>query len=294
MDNVTSTLANYYKLLRPHQYVKNTFVLLPIFFAQHLTDIPALLHTMGVFVCFCLVASSIYIINDYRDMKEDRQHPTKKMRPLAAGLIPSHQALLLSFFLMSTGFYGAWMIRPEVMGVLSGYWLLNLVYSLGLKHIALLDIMTIATGFVLRIFAGGFAAQVKISMWIILLTFLLALFLAVAKRREDVLLLASGIQKTRKSIDGYNLEFINATMVLMSAVIVVAYIFYTISLEIRQNFHSDYLYLTVVFVLLGILRYMQITFVENKSGDPTRILLNDRFLQGTLIAWLGSFMFLIY
>jgi 4-hydroxybenzoate polyprenyltransferase len=187
------------------------------------------------------------------------------------------------------------MISPEAGLYCGAYVMLNLVYSGFLKHIPVLDITLISVGFVLRLFIGEAAAkgEAPLSMWIILITFLLALFLALAKRRDDVLLLNEGV-KARKSIDGYNLEFINGGMMIMASVTIVAYISYCISPEVIEKFHSDKLFYTVIFVILGILRYMQISFVENKSGSPTRILLKDPFLQLTLAGWIVSFILIIY
>jgi 4-hydroxybenzoate polyprenyltransferase len=169
------------------------------------------------------------------------------------------------------------------------YFILNIAYSIKLKHITIVDIFVIAIGFVLRLFAGASVIDNKLSMWIIIMTFLLALFLAVAKRRDDIILASQG-KATRKNIDGYNLEFVNAVMVFMSGVIVVAYILYTVSEDVINRFHTRYLYLTTFFVILGIMRYMQITFVEQNSGNPTKLVLKDGFLQITIVLWLISFL----
>ena len=287
------TVTRYLRLLRPYQYVKNGFIFLPLFFAQKITHWDLFGKTCLAFVCFCLVSSSIYVVNDYWDREEDRQHPVKKQRPLAAGTINPSLALGLAGVLGVLGLSIAYWLEPNLLIILMGYGGMNLVYTLILKHVSLIDVFVIALGFVLRLFAGGVVGQVEVRMWIILMTFLLALFLALAKRREDVILVNAG-QQVRKSMNGYNLEFVTMAMTLMAPVIVVSYIFYTISSEVTQRFHSNYLYLTVIFVLLGILRYLQMTLVENRSGDPTEILLTDRFLQGTILGWLGTFILLIY
>ena len=165
---------------------------------------------------------------------------------------------------------------------------MNILYTIKLKHISILDISIIATGFVLRIFAGAVIIAVDPSMWIVLVTFLLAMFLALAKRRDDCLLAGEG-KKTRRNIGGYNLEMINLSMVFMAVLTAVAYIMYTVSPEVINRIGSDRLYLTTVFVVTGVLRYMQITFVEEKSGNPTKIVLKDRFLQLVIILWLVTF-----
>ena len=170
----------------------------------------------------------------------------------------------------------------------------NLLYSYQLKHVPVLDITMISIGFVLRLFIGEAAGEgaLPLSMWIILCTFLLAMFLALAKRRDDVLLKAEG-KKVRKSIYGYNLEFINGGMMIMASVTLVAYISYTVSPEVLSRLGTKQLYFTTFFVIIGILRYMQITFVEQKSGSPTKVLLRDTFLQLTIAGWVMSFIFLV-
>lgn len=284
-------MKNIIKLLRPHQYIKNIFVFAPLFFSFTFitTDI---INTSIVFVLFSLIASSIYVLNDYMDIEEDKQHPKKKYRPLASGKLNKNTAKLLIVILSSVSLISAYFINKDLFIVLLMYFILNIAYSLKLKHITIVDIFIIATGFVLRLFAGASVINNNLSMWIIILTFLLALFLALAKRRDDVLLSSEG-KETRKNIDGYNLEFVNATMVFMSAVIVVSYILYTVSDDVIKRLNTQYLYLTAFFVILGIMRYMQITFVENNSGSPTKLILKDRFLQITIILWLMSFFIIV-
>lgn len=282
-----SVLIHYIKLLRPHQYIKNLFIFAPIIFSFHVNS-QTMLEAFFVFVLFSLIASSIYVLNDYMDLEEDKQHPKKKNRPLASGKVSLKSAKLLIVFLSSTALVSAYFYSLELLAVLGIYFVLNIAYSLRLKHITIVDIFIIATGFVLRLFAGATVIDTHLSMWIIIMTFLLALFLAVAKRRDDVLLSSQG-KETRKNIDGYNLEFVNAVMVFMSGVIVVAYILYTVSDEVIARLGTQYLFLTAFFVILGIMRYMQLTFVEQNSGSPTKIVLKDRFLQVTIIFWLASF-----
>lgn len=276
-----------FKLLRVHQYVKNLFIFAPFLFSFHFVS-SDVINTSIAFILFSLMASSIYVLNDYIDIEEDLQHPKKKFRPLASGKVNKNTAKILIVLLSSTSLISAYFISMDLFIVLVIYFILNIAYSLKLKHIAIVDIFIIAIGFVLRLFAGSSMVEISLSMWIIIMTFLLALFLALAKRRDDILLSAEG-KETRKNIDGYNLEFVNATMVFMSGVIVVSYILYTVSWEVLNRLNTQYLYLTSFFVILGIMRYMQITFVEGNSGSPTKIVLKDRFLQITILFWLLSF-----
>lgn len=280
-------LKSIFKLLRIHQYIKNLCVFATLLFAFHFT-VEGLAQAVLAFVLFSLIASSIYVFNDLMDIEEDRQHPTKRFRPLASGDITKREAYVLTTTLAGVSLLTASLFAPKLACVLGFYFLLNIAYSVRLKHIPIVDIFFIATGFVLRVFAGAFATGVPASMWIIIMTFLLALFMALAKRRDDVLLASEG-RATRKNIDGYNLEFVNAAMSVMSAVIIGSYIQYTVSEEVVQRLGTHYLYLTSMFVILGIMRYMQITFVQGASGSPTTIFLKDRFLQLTILLWLLAF-----
>ncbi len=278
-------------LLRPEQYVKNLFIFAPLFFSFKF-NIINISNSLLAFFLFSLVASSAYIFNDLMDINDDRNHPVKKFRPLADGKVSLTTAKTLIFLLSGIALAISWIVNTNLFFILFVYLVLNILYSLKLKHITILDISIIATGFVLRIFAGSFSINEDLSMWIITMTFLLALFLGLAKRRDDVLLSEEGT-KTRRNIDGYNLEFINAAMVLMSGIIAVAYILFTTSTETINKFNTEYLYVTSFFVILGILRYMQITFVEKNSGDPTYILYKDKFLKITIILWLISFYLMV-
>jgi 4-hydroxybenzoate polyprenyltransferase len=288
-------LKSILKLIRAHQWIKNGAIFLPIFFALKIGDQDLLIRTALAAAGFCLVASAIYIFNDWRDIEEDRQHPEKKKRPLASGAVkvPAALALMTGFALV--GCVGIYLIQPEALWYTLTYVAMNLAYSLYLKRVALLDITIIAIGFVMRLKIGAAVGhgETDLSMWAILITFLLALFLALAKRRDDVLLAQDG-NKVRKAIKGYNLEFINGGMMMMASVTIVAYISYTISEEVTTRFHNNQLYLTVFWVILGILRYMQITFVMGKSGSPTKVLLRDLFLQVILLGWIATFVYLIY
>lgn len=287
-------LYAYIRLCRPHQYLKNGFIWLPIFFANELTHVPALISTFLAFSAFCLISSTTYVINDVKDLEEDRRHPVKSMRPLASGAVMKKEAVLIALALFAGSMTIAIAGLPAAcVFILMGYLLLNIAYSQGLKHIPIVDIVCIAVGFVLRIFAGGMAARIYISPWIVIMTFLLALFLALAKRRDDLLLAGRG-NKVRKAIDGYNLEFISLAMGVMASVIIVAYILYTVSPEVVAKHGTEKLYISAIWVLLGLLRYLQITFVEEKSGSPTLVLIKDYLLQGIIVLWLANIFILLY
>ncbi|RPE08213.1 decaprenyl-phosphate phosphoribosyltransferase [Chitinophaga lutea] len=284
----------YLKLLRPKHWAKNLFLFIPLFFAGQIFNVDKLLVLAGAFICCCLVASSIYIINDYRDIEADRAHPEKSKRPLASGAVSKNAALALFVALVAAGFTGAWFIDAKFAFILGLYFILNLAYSFGLKNISILDVFILSAGFVLRVKAGGAASEIGVSEWLMLMVFLLALFMALAKRRDDIVLkLASG-RDMRKASEGYNMDFLNISLAVVSAVIIVAYIMYTMAPATMDRFKTYRLYYTSIFVIAGLMRYLQIAYVENDTGSPTKILYKDRFIQLTILLWILSFYLIIY
>jgi len=295
MPKRPSRLAAFVRLARPHQYIKNTFVFLPLFFGWKLSVPAALGSATLAFVAFCLTASAVYVINDLKDIEEDRAHPAKRNRPLASGVLSPGAALVFgAVLLVGAAVLAAWIGSVGFAAILAGYLGINILYSFSLKHRSLIDLACIAVCFVLRVFAGGVVTGVPPSHWIVLMTFLLALFLGFAKRRDDLLLSAAGCEKTRRSLDGYNLEFVSVAMMIMAAVVIVSYILYTLSPEVIAKHGSDKLYLTAIFVIMGMLRYLQITLVECKSGSPTLVLLRDGFIQASLVLWIVSCYLILY
>ncbi len=287
-------MTAFFKLARPRQYVKNLFIFLPVYFGLQITDLGRLLDVSTAFIAFSLVASSVYILNDLMDIEEDRKHPVKRERPLASGAVSRKNALIFLALLLGSGLGTAALVNFTVLKLILFYHVMNVLYSLKLKHVPIIDIVTIALGFVLRVLVGIYSSELPMSMWIVVMTFLLALFLALAKRRDDVLIRLNGGPTVRRVIDGYNLKFIDGAMMIMASVVLVAYILYTVSPEIVTKFESEMVYISAVFVVIGILRYMQITFVEENSGSPTDVLLRDRFLQFTILGWIGVFGWILY
>lgn len=293
--NLNRTHVNYIKLLRPKDWAKNFFLFIPIFFAGKITEFDKIVDISLGFICFCCIASSIYIINDYMDIEDDRKHPVKRNRPLASGAVSKSMAIIICIGLIAAGFGLAWWIRDKFLFVLAIYFVINLGYSLGLKSIPILDIILLAIGFVLRIKGGSVIALIPLSEWIIIMVFLLALFMAVGKRRDDVLLKISSGTEMRKSIKGYNLEFLNILLALVCSVIIIAYFMYTMSDEVKSRGLGTYrLYYTCLFVMAGIMRYLQIIYISQDSGSPTKILYRDRFIQITLLLWVASYVAIIY
>lgn len=284
----------YLQLLRPRDWAKNLFLLIPLFFSGAFFQWQAYPDLILGFIAFCCIASSIYIINDYRDIEDDKKHPEKSKRPLASGTVSKTASIVICLLLILAGFALAYFIRTKFLFVLSIYFLLNLAYSFGLKNIPILDIIILAAGFVLRIKGGAVIAYIGVSEWLNIMVFLLALFMAIGKRRDDILIKISSGNDMRKAVKGYNLEFLNVVLALVCAVIVVAYFMYTMSPEVRERLGTYRLYYTCLFVLAGIMRYLQIIFVQSASGSPTKILYKDRFIQLSLLLWIASFYLIIY
>jgi decaprenyl-phosphate phosphoribosyltransferase len=292
--NKIQTPLPYIMLMRPHHWIKNLFLFLPLFFAGDIFNIHDLLNTGLGFLAFSFVASSIYIINDYKDIEADKKHPEKCNRPIASGTVSKSAAIILFIGCLLAGIFLSVLLMPKFIFILALYFFINLAYSFGLKNISILDIILLSAGFVLRVKAGGVIASVAITQWLNIMFFLLALFMATAKRRDDILLKLQSGHDLRKSIKGYNLEFMNVVLSLLTAIIIVSYLIYTISPEVMERWKTYRLYYTSIFVIAGLLRYLQITFVENNTGSPTKLLYKDRFIQITLILWILSFYVIIY
>lgn len=290
-------MKNLIRLIRPHQWVKNLVVLLPVFFGGALLHIESVYAGLITALCFSFAASSIYCLNDIVDVDDDRRHPVKCHRPMASGAISIPQGYTLMFLMFFLSMLSTFLLRQsqlETASVILFYWLLNIAYCLKLKQYAIIDVCIVSFGFVLRILAGGYATSIHLSKWIVLMTFLLMLFLSFAKRRDDVVRMNETGHAPRQNTIRYNLTFINQAITITASVTLVCYIMYTVSPETIQNFHTDYLYLTSVFVLVGLLRYIQIAVVDKRSGDPTKVMLHDRFMQFVVLAFGLAFLFIIY
>lgn len=288
-------------LIRPHQLVKNIFVFTPLFFDRHVTDWHYVWPCLVAFIAFCLAASGIYCFNDIHDADADRQHPVKCMRPVASGAVSKQTAYvtmsivwILAIMLVAWACIYSGRIRIGLIGTLLVYVVMNIAYCIKLKQIALLDVFMIAIGFVLRVAAGGMATGIILSHWIVLTTFLLTLFLAVAKRRDDAAIYETTGVKARKNVECYNMDFLNQSIGVLGSITIVCYILYTVSDEVVERMGSHYLYVTSVFVLAGIMRYMQITLVDRKSGNPTKVLLQDHFIHVCIIGWISAFTIILY
>ena len=261
-------MTKYLKLLRVEQWIKNCFVFVPLFFSGNITNLDLLTKSVFAFVIFSLAASCIYIINDYSDIESDKKHPEKRNRPLASGAISKPTAITILLVLMiscialiifTQYYFNLSVLNIKIFllqfnlwklaTIIAVYFFMNLAYTFKLKHVAIVDITIIAIGFVLRVLAGGYATGILISQWAILLTFVLALVLAIGKRRGE-LINAQVSGKTRKALDGYNVQFADIALSISCTLAIVCYLMFTLSPEVQERFHSRVFY-TVIFVVFA-------------------------------------------
>jgi decaprenyl-phosphate phosphoribosyltransferase len=283
---------DYLGLVRPQQWVKNGFVAMPLLLTPEALDGHGVASVLLAVAAFCLVASAGYVANDMADREADRAHPTKSLRALASGRLSVSEAAAVGAVLLAVGLAAAFVVSSQLLFYVIAYLAVSTTYTYVLKHRAILDVMGIAAGFVLRVEAGAAAIGVAPSVWIIVCTGLLALFLALAKRRDD-LVFDLGTNH-RRSLAGYNKPFLDASLIVVIGASFVAYVIYTTDAQVMARLGTEHLYLTIPFVLAGILRYLQITLVEERSGSPTSILLSDRFTGLTVAGWLVSLIVLIH
>jgi len=281
-------------IMRPTHYVKNLFVILPLFFSGQISDLQLFENSLLAFVSFCLVASSVYVFNDIYDAGEDRNHPQNRNRPIASGDISVRLAYSLDVLFTLIGLSIAWFVNAYLFYVVLGYKLLNIFYTLIIKKISILDVMVLSLGFVLRLYAGAVTTGVQLTEWIIIMTYLLSLLIVLGKRRNDVIIFEQQDIVLRKVVKGYNSLFLNQTMVLLSSVIIVAYIMYTVSPEIKSRLHTNYLFTTVFWVIAGVFRYLQLLFVFKAEENPVKLFLKDNPLKIIMLVWLMNFFYFLY
>ncbi len=289
-----SQLPEWLRLIRPHQWVKNLFVFIPAFFAGLFSDFNIFFNLSIGFLAFCSAASAIYVFNDIKDLESDKTHPAKKYRPIASGKISVKKAYLIMSVLLLITLSLSLTQAINFLFIIALYLVFNVFYSLGLKHISILDIMIISSGFVFRTLGGGIIADVAVSKWLILMIFLLALFLALAKRLDDLLVEKKTKTINRKNFGKYNIPYINSGITMLAGIMIVCYIMYSMSDDVMGGKHSEDIYLTSIFVIAGILRYLQIILVEHKGWSPTRVLYKDPFIIITILMWAMSFVYIIY
>jgi 4-hydroxybenzoate polyprenyltransferase len=273
-----------FKTMRPRQWPKNAFVLAALVFDRQLAHLPVLLKSLAGFFIFCLISSTVYIINDIADREADQQHPTKRNRPIASGKLPVKIAIVATVIILLICFPIAFLLSKEFALVLLVYFLLNLAYSKLLKHVVLIDVLIIAAGFVLRVAAGVSLIEVeRFSPWLYVVTTLFALYIGFGKRRAELALLTDGANAHRRVLDGYSLPFLDQLITVVSSTTIIAYSLYTFSAPNLPTNHV--MMLTIPFVLYGIFRYLYLIQIKNEGGAPEELLLTDRPLQLTIVLW---------
>jgi 4-hydroxybenzoate polyprenyltransferase len=283
------------RLLRVKQWIKNVFVLGPLLFAGRLTQWASARTALWAFISFCLLSSSLYVVNDWLDREQDRAHPQKGARPIASGLVPGVVAWPLALVLFMVAVALAYITtNGTVVALQLAYAAVHLLYSLFLKNVVILDVFVIAIGFVIRVWAGAYAIFVEASHWIVLCTLLLALFLGLSKRKKEIILLSDESAKHRPVLVRYSLELITQMNLITCAAIVVCYAIYTVAPETILRFGTDHLVYSVPFVIYGLFRCLLVMQREETGGDPTELLLRDRPLILVIVMWIGYCFWVVY
>jgi 4-hydroxybenzoate polyprenyltransferase len=289
-----SLAANLLISLRPGQWAKNLLVFAGLLFGLRLFDVGAAARASAAFIVFCLLSGVVYLINDVADRDSDRQHPLKARRPIASGALSVSAALAAALALGAVALGAAFALGFRFFAVALAYLALLALYSGPLKHIVIIDVLTIAVGFVLRAVAGAFAVEVEISHWLLVCTILLALFISLAKRRHELVLLAGGAATHRPILEEYTPYLLDQMIAVVTASTLIAYVFYTISPETEQKFGTAWLGLTVPFPLYGIFRYLYLVHQREGGGSPADLLLTDRPLLLCVMLWALSVVLIIY
>ena len=282
------------RLARPEQWTKNAFVLAPVVFSGRLADPAALVQSVIAAAAFCLASSASYVVNDIVDRERDRRHPLKKDRPLAAGRVVAAEAAVCAAVLAVTAFAVAAALGLELAMLVAGFFAMQTGYSLVLKRIVVVDVTVIAAGFVLRAAGGVVAIGSAMSPWLLGCTFLLALFLALGKRRHEAVLLERDAAGHRSSLGGYGYLNLDGLVKASAVATVSIYVLYTFSPDVAEKLGTQRLWVTVPFVVFGVLRYLFLIYSRNYGGNPTDVLLRDFPLQAGIAAWGLSVLVLLY
>jgi len=280
--------------LRPVQWTKNFFLFAALLFAQKIFDVPLFLKTLGAFVIFCLLSGSLYLVNDVLDFEEDRVHPKKSKRPIASGRVRRPQAVAAAVVLSAASLACAYVLNPRFFIAGAAYLVLQLAYSLKLKHVVILDVFLVASGFVIRVVAGGLVIDVPLSSWLLICTTLLALFIAMSKRRHELVLLEENASSHRPILKEYSAYLLDQMISVVTASTVIAYCLYTVSEDTVRKFGTSNLIYTTPFVLYGIFRYLYLVHQKGKGGSPEELIIQDRPLQIAVFLWIASAVGILY
>lgn len=282
------------KSIRPLQWSKNFFIFGPLLFSENILVVPLILKTCLAFGVFCLISGSIYIFNDLMDLEEDRKHPEKSKRPLAAGRLKKNQGAIAFVILSIFGFAAAFLINKYFVYIILFYYLIQIWYCLRLKHVVILDVFIISIGFIIRVAAGALAIKVQISPWLLICSMLLALFLALSKRRYELSLFAEDAGQHRPILKEYSLGLLDQMISIVTASTVIAYCLYTISSDTVTKFGTNELIYTVPFVLYGIFRYLYLVHQRSEGGSPEMLILKDKPLLLVILLWTLTSFLIIY
>ncbi|MBP6705392.1 MAG: decaprenyl-phosphate phosphoribosyltransferase [Vicinamibacteria bacterium] len=287
-------MTAFLRALRPHQWTKNLLVFAALLFSKHLFEPEPFFRASLAFVAFCGLAGAVYLWNDVADIERDRLHPRKKLRPLAAGELSIRAATLGALSLVVLALSLSFWLDARLGLCAASYLALNLAYSFGLKHVVILDVLCISLGFVLRALAGGYAIDVPVTEWLLVLALLLALFLALAKRRHEITSLSESATGHRAILAEYSPYLIDQMTSVVTASVVTAYAFYTLSPETVQKFGTAKLSWTLPLVLYGIFRYLYLVHQKERGDSPTDMLLTDRPLLATVALWVALVIAIVY
>jgi len=288
-------ILNYLKLVRVSQWIKNVFVFVPLLFSQHLFDKDYFLTALLAFLAFCLASSFIYVINDIIDIEADKAHPIKKSRPLPSGVISKRNALIVAVCLVAVIVILLPQLNEEFHYFVIAFVLLNVLYSFWFKHIVILDVFSIATGFSIRVLAGAVVISVPISSWLILTTMFISLFLGVMKRHSELILVAeSENAPSRKVLSQYSLNFADQMATVAAAGVIICYALYTVSERTVSAFGTENLIYTTPFVVYGIFRFMYLEYISNKGDNTTKIVFTDLQIILTVIIYTITTVLIIY
>jgi len=296
-DSSTSPIVlarDVWQLLRPTQWAKNLVLFAALIFSKHLFNAEDVAIVVVAFAAFCLVASGAYVMNYIRDCERDRQHPLKSRRPLPSGRVPRSTAVAVAIGLVTVGLIVAFALGVGFGLLTAFYFAMQVAYTFAVKDMVILDVMSIAAGFVVRAVAGGVVIGVPVSPWLIICTYLLALFLGFCKRRHELVLLEDRATEHRTSLREYSPYFLDQMIAVVTASTVVAYAIYTASPEVREKLGTDQLYLTIPFVLFGIFRYLYLVHQRELGGNPTQLLLSDQPLLIDVVLWILTASLLLY
>jgi 4-hydroxybenzoate polyprenyltransferase len=299
-------LGGVVKTLRPHQWIKNVFVLAPVVFAKEIFDVGMLARAGAAFAVFCLLAGAVYVMNDLADIESDRQHPLKRLRPIASGRVPIGMARGLALGTIATALLGAVFIEVMLHGIAPppafGLFLIaavayfgnNVLYTYRLKHIAYMDVSSIAAGFVLRVLAGGFATDVSVSRYILICTLLLASFLGFGKRRHELTAARSNAKRQRAALEAYTKVGLDVALWITALATIAVYVAYTLDPRTRSFFKTDWLWPSALFVVLSLWRFMFLVRNRPESESPTQEMLKDGPFVAIVLLWAGLVMWVVY